>query len=80
MPSCGELGYIVPKLYDINNTISKLNSAYKVGVELSTNYGYYWSSTEDSNYSAMIVWAGDYGYVNSGNKSNGYCVRAFMRL
>lgn len=40
LPAMGELGYIPPRLYDINDTISKLNSAYGVGVQLVTNEYY----------------------------------------
>ena len=41
MPSVGEFGYILPRLYDINDTINKLNAAYGIGVKLSPSAGTY---------------------------------------
>lgn len=46
LPSLGELGYILPRLADINNTINKLKAAYGIGVALN---GEYWSSTWVNN-------------------------------
>ena len=78
LPSCGELGYIIPRLYDINDTISKLKTAYSVGVQLSTNY-FYWSSSEYSSYLARCVYTYN-GYVYNYGKDYSNYVRAFLRL
>ena len=78
LPAAGELGYIVPRLYDINATITKLNGAYGVGVLLGTN-NLYWSSSEYSDNGAYGVYTGS-GGVNYGYKYNSRYVRAFLRL
>ena len=78
LPSCGELGYIIPRLYDINATISKLYEAYTVGVQLDTS-SYYWSSSEYSVSLARFVNTGN-GGVNLNYKSDNFYVRAFLRL
>lgn len=78
LPSAGEFGYIIPRLYDINDTIGKLNTAYGVGVQLSTD-GYFWTSSEYSDYNARDVYM-PYGHANYYNKDGWCIVRAFMRL
>lgn len=78
LPACGELGYIIPRLFDINDTISKLNTAYGVGVQLSTS-GYFWSSSEYSDNSARYVYTNN-GSVDRLNKLYDRRVRAFLRL
>lgn len=78
MPSAGELGYILPRLYDINDTISKLNASYGVGVQLATSSSF-WSSSEYSSGGAYRVGTDD-GYVNGLNKGNNRRVRALCRL
>lgn len=80
LPACGELGYIMPPFNKINDAIGKMRTAYgsSVGVELSTNDGY-WSSTEYSSNVARIVLT-DGGDVDSYRKNtNGY-VRAWLRV
>lgn len=78
LPACGELGYILPKLFDINDTISKLYTAYGVGVKLDT-INPYWSSSQNSNDLARTVYLGD-GNVSYNTKRLNYHVRAFLQL
>lgn len=79
LPAIGELGYIVPRLYDINDIISKLYNAYGVGVKLET-VNIYWSSTEISSSNAYYVYPGQGTIYQSVNKQYDQMVRAFMRL
>lgn len=86
LPSLGELGYIPPRISDIDNTIELIKESYNIGVKL--NHGmsslrayYYWAST---------IWGTDYAWyihVTSGSintNMTGYeypaYVRAFCRL
>ena len=78
LPACGELGYIIPRLFDINNTISQLNTAYGVGVQLGTG-NYFWSSSEYNNNYARYVGSSN-GRVSYYIKDDNYRVRAFLRL
>jgi hypothetical protein len=79
LPAAGELGYIVPRLYDINATISALNTKYGVGVQLYAN-DFYWSSSECSNIRAYSVYTGN-GLVGNYNKNKyNFYVRAFLRV
>lgn len=78
LPACGELGYIIPRLYDINDTISKLKTAYGVGVQLNAS-NYYWSSSEYStNYARNMGTTS--GIMSFYNKSSDLYVRAFCQL
>ena len=81
LPAAGELGYIVPRLYDINATISALNTKYgsRVGVQLYTDNRYYWSSSEYSERYAYVVGT-TYGYVYRSSKAIECYVRAFRRI
>ena len=80
LPSCGELGYIMPKFNKINQAISTLITAYGSSVGARVNdVDYYWSSSEYSNNRARIV-STYYGNVNYGNKGDYYYVRAFLRV
>lgn len=78
LPAAGELGYIIPKLCDINYTISKLNNTYRVGVELGVS-NYYFSSSEYSSIHAYRVSTSN-GNVGNYSKEGSSRVRAFMRL
>jgi hypothetical protein len=80
LPAAGELGYIVPRLFDINATISALQTKYgsSVGVQLFTRLNY-WSSSEYSIYYAYYVCT-DNGLVRYNYKNNELCVRAFLRV
>lgn len=79
LPAAGELGYIIPRLYDINDIISKLNNAYGVGVELITGLHYYWTSSEcnSSNAYHLNMYAGN---VETYHKTSPGRARAFLRL
>lgn len=78
LPAAGELGYILPRLYDINDTILKLSTAYDIGVQLH-DYSDYWVSSEEGKYMAYRVYTSD-GNVYSYNKKSISFVRAFLRL
>lgn len=79
MPSCGELGYMIVRRKAIDDTISKLSSAYGIGVQVSGGGYYYWTSSEYSGKNARDI--GTYnGRVDNNLKGNGLYVRAFMRL
>lgn len=78
LPAAGELGYIIPRLYDINDTISKLKTAYGVGVSLNT-HSVYWSSSVYSIHSAYTLCFSN-GMINSELKDFDWNVRAFLRL
>lgn len=78
LPACGELGYIIPRLGDIQDTISKLNTAYGVGVQLISN-NHFWSSSEyNTNSVRCITTAG--GSVSYQSIVTNVHVRAFLRL
>lgn len=87
LPAMGELGYIAPKICDINNTIEKLNSEYGIGIILdlygNTVYDFgLWSSSEcDSNDAYTLC----YNMVTPNNKDlynllGDAQVRAFLQL
>ena len=80
LPAMGELGYIMPKFNKINQAISTLTTAYgsTVGVQVDDNQ-YYWSSSEEDEISARYVRTFNC-VVYYNNKSNGYYVRAFLRV
>ena len=73
LPACGELGYVVPKLGDINTMLTNAG-----GVALSTsNYKWYWSSSESSIDYAWIV-NFNTGLVNDIGKGSEDYVRPFL--
>ena len=81
LPSMGELGYIMPKWNEIQGAISNINTVYGsnvVAVSLDGSY-FYWSSSEDSSYTARDLSTNN-GGVYGGNKSGSGCVRAFLRV
>lgn len=78
LPAIGELGYVIPRLADINDVIGKLNSKYGVGVKLGTTTNY-WSSTEYSGSTIRRINT-NYGTINYDAKEATYHVRAFLRL
>lgn len=78
LPAEGELGYILPRLFDINDTIGKLNKAYRVGVQLSWSTSFFSSSEYNYNYSWSVN--NILGSVSSTSKSLSCRVRAFLRL
>jgi hypothetical protein len=70
LPAAGELGFLIPRLNEINNTLASVG-----GVAVDTGRAY-WSSSEDSNINAFSLSAYN-GYVGSSNKNNGCYVRVF---
>lgn len=71
LPACGELGYVVPKLGDINTMLTNAG-----GVALST-YGGYWSSSESSSGGAWYVYFNG-GIVDDYGKDYARYVRPFL--
>lgn len=80
LPSCGELGYIMPKFNKINEAITKLINGYgsNFGVVLLSNH-YYWSSSEYSRSFSRYVETNN-GSVGNSYKNDGYYVRACVRV
>jgi len=79
LPAAGELAYLPSIRYQVNDTISALNTKYgNVGVQLDT-YQYYWSSSEYSSGYAWLV-AMDNGNVDGYAKNSYFYVRAFLRF
>ena len=81
LPSCGELGYIIPRmntLKKILNAIPNANGRTSKALSLGTDYNY-WSSSECSSYGAWSVRTGN-GTVGNGGKSYGCCVRAVLAV
>lgn len=79
LPAAGELGYVLPRLYDINDTIMKLRNAYGVGENLITGISI-WSSSEYSNNDAYSVSMSS-GFMGAQSKDyNSDHARAFLRL
>lgn len=78
LPAAGELGYIIPRLYDINNVLSKLKNTYGGSVPLSTSNSY-WSSSESSQTGSCYINTAS-GYIGSSSKTSPFVVRAFMCL
>ena len=78
LPSCGELGYIVPRFKQIQDSLQGIIDGGQVAVLLCTDECY-WSSTESSNIAACYVYTGD-GSVEYDDKAYGYYVRAFASV
>lgn len=80
LPSCGELGYIMPSFNKINDAIDKMRIEYgqSGGVKLDGN-NYYWSSTECDSTITHYVDTRD-GSIRKGYKNDYYLVRAFLRI
>ena len=81
LPACGELGYILPPFNKINDAIDKMRTVYgsSVGVELDTDNGIYWSSTEYSSAHARRVYTYDGQVIDSTKYLNAF-VRAWLRV
>ena len=71
LPACGELGYVVPKLVDIDTMLTNAG-----GVALSP-INLYWSSSEDSSDTVWTVYFYD-GLVSYLDKNLTYSVRPFL--
>lgn len=73
LPSAGELAYFLPRARDINNTISRLRSAYGVGTEVSG-----WNGTSTKYGGSCFVSVCEYlGELHNLTRGK---ARAFMRL
>ena len=80
LPACGELGYIMPPLKKINDTINKICIIYgsSIGRELRTVY-YYWSSTKYKSNNTRFMHVSN-GEVNGTNNNTRDYARAFLRV
>lgn len=79
LPAAGELAYLPSIRYQVNDTITALNTQYgNVGVQLNTS-NRYWSSSEYSSDYAWFVRMND-GVVQYSDKDSESYVRAFMRF
>ena len=78
LPACGELGYIMPRFKQIQDSLQGIIDSGQVAVLLHARYAY-WSSTEYSSYFARRVGTGN-GNVDSAAKSSGLFVRAFASV
>ena len=79
LPACGELAYLPSIRYQVNDTISALNSKYgTVGVQLNTDVKY-WSSSE---WNYMYAWMVSMynGFTSGLAKNDSAYVRAFLRF
>lgn len=89
LPSIGELGYIPSRIYDIDNTITRLIDVYNVGVTIkylnfnavygmqSSSIQYYYNSNLPQQFLRMECYA---GFCNLNTAVSGRHLRAFMRL
>lgn len=73
LPACGELGFLMPRLAAINESI-----AVAGGIVIVPMYNY-WTSTEYASYGACYVNTSN-GGVNSISKSDNHYVRSFAML
>ena len=73
LPAMGELGYIMPRFNEINNTINSLG-----GFAIDVSY-YFWSSSECGGYYAYYLLTYN-GLVNYGMNDHSYYVRTFAIL
>ena len=76
LPSIGELGFVIARLYEIKESILALGS--EKALELDEN-GRYWSSTEYSSESSLTLKMGN-GSVDYFKKNYEYNVRAFLKV
>lgn len=77
LPAIGELGYIVPKIKDIDDIINKLKNTYNIGVPLGGDR--FFASSEYDYYSTYAIDLANYR-VGDCTKKSGTSVRAFLRL
>ena len=78
LPSCGELGYIMPRFKQIQDSLQGIIDSGQVAVLLFTSEGY-WSSTEYSSSNVFHVDT-DTGLVDNNVKDTTYFVRAFASV
>lgn len=79
MPACGEFGYVIVRLKEINDVINKLKNTYNIGVQLSETDSY-WTSTEHDGSCAHRISTLNGMVTGYGTKYSSNRVRAFMRL
>ena len=78
LPACGELGYIMPRFKQIQDSLQGIIDSGQVAVLLHTGY-IYWSSTEYSSSIACNVVTGN-GAVDRFDKDYSDFVRAFASV
>ena len=81
LPSCGELGYIIPRMNTLNkilNAIPNANGGTSKALSLDTD-SLYWSSSEYRGNGARIVYT-YYGNVSYSSKYGYLCVRAVLAV
>ena len=78
LPACGELGYIMPRFKQIQDSLQGIIDSGQVAVLLETDNNY-WSSTEYSSNDACYVYTYG-GNVDYDDKDIGYFVRAFASV
>ena len=70
LPAIGELGYLMARFNDINESLSLIG-----GVPVGGG-GVLWSSTEYNSYNAYYL-NPNFGYIRAGSKTQKYYIRAF---
>ena len=78
LPACGELGYIMPRFKQIQDSLQGIIDSGQIAVLLHTGY-IYWSSTEYSRINACYVTTGN-GAVDRFDKRADSYVRAFASV
>ena len=78
LPACGELGYIMPRFKQIQDSLQGIIDSGQVAVLLRTS-GYYCSSTEYTGGAARVM-SPNYGDVGNLGKDSGLFVRAFASV
>lgn len=78
LPACGELGYIIPRFKQIQDSLQGIIDSGQIAVLLDTSNDY-WSSTECSSSDARSVCTRE-GSVDTYSKDSDYWVRAFASV
>ena len=76
LPSCGEFGYTIARLKEVNSVLSSLRDSGVRASLINTN-SWFWTSTEYSGSSARELNTGN-GSISGINKSDSSRVRAFL--
>lgn len=77
LPACGELGYVIPRLYKLNQALTNIRDTY--GDIAAPILSGLMSSTECTRIEFRQVYIGD-GYVVNAEKSISLTARAFLRV
>lgn len=84
LPAAGELGYLIPRFNEINDTVLKLIENYGVGRKIDSDTNLYSSSkykmVVPGGYTAIRYISTKYGYMSYQRTSYGGISRPFMRL